>query len=115
MSERILAALRAGRQSWVALPAGGEVRIIRPPEADFGTLSRGVTVDHVCKYVDGWRNVTEATLLGADLGADDPVEFSADVWSTWVRDNTRAISTVAEALAAAVARHIEARQAASGN
>jgi hypothetical protein len=109
------AALLSARQSWVALPAGGSVRIRRPAEAEFGRFVGGVTVDHVCDFVDGWRDVTEATLLGASVGSEEAADFHPDVWRTWVRDRVDVIEVVARALGDAISAHLAARKAISGN
>lgn len=114
-ADRVLAALIAQRQVWVPLPGGGEVRVRRPAEAEFAKFTRGVAVDHVCEYVDGWRNVTEAVLLGDTVGADDAVDFSPELWSAWVRDNVPAIEAVAKAISEAIGKHIQSRKAAAGN
>lgn len=116
-STDLVSALRAARQSWLVLPglAPAEVRVLRPAEAEFGKFVSGVTVEHVCAYVDGWRNVTEATLLGATVGADDPVDFRADLWSEWVRDRIECIEAVAQHLSHQISAHLNQKRAASGN
>lgn len=112
----IRAALLSARQSWVALPDyGAEVRIVRPPEAQFGKFVNGIDVEHVCAHVDGWRKFTEATLLGASVGADDPVDFSPELWADWVRDRVDVIQLVARALADSISLHLREREAVSGN
>lgn len=114
-SNAIRAALLSARQSWVALPQGGEVRIVRPPEAEFGKFLSGIDVEHVCAYVDGWRAFTEATLLGASVGSEDVVEFTPALWADWVRDRVDAIQVVAKALGESISAHLKAREAVSGN
>lgn len=111
----LIASLLTARQSWVALPNGAQVRILRPDEAEFGKFVQGVTVDHVCEYVDGWRDVTEATLLGGAVGSEDAVPFSAALWRAWVRDNVDAVEVVAKAIGAAISAHIQTRKAIAGN
>jgi hypothetical protein len=113
----LIASLRSARHAWVELPgqAGAAVRILRPLEADFGRFVSGVTVEHVCAYVDGWRGFTEATIQGAAIGAEDPVEFSADLWAEWVRDRVDCVEVVAKAIGAAITSHLQARKAAAGN
>lgn len=116
-STDLVAALRAARQSWLPLPGcdGAEVRVLRPAEAEFGKFTGGVTADHVRAYVDGWRNVTEATLLGSALGADDPVDFSPQVWAEWVSDRATCIEAVAKHISAQISAHLQAKKAAAGN
>ncbi len=113
----LIAALRSARHSWLALPGcgGAEVRVLRPAEAEFGRFVAGVTVDHVCAYVDGWRNVTEATIQGASVGSEDPVDFSAELWAEWVRDRVDCVEAVAKHISQQISAHLQVRQAISGN
>lgn len=112
---RLLALIRQQRQQWLELQPGLRVRFSRPPEADMGALAAGVTVEHVCRYVDGWEGFTEATLLGAAVGSSDPLDFSAALWAEYVRDRARYIAVVAEAIAAAVQAHLAQSEAAAKN
>lgn len=116
-SSDLVAALRAARQSWLPLPGcnGAEVRVLRPAEAEFGKLVGGVSAEHVCTYVDGWRNVTEATLLGDAIGAEDPVDFSPALWAEWVRDRVECIEAVAKHIAQQISSHLQAKKAITGN
>lgn len=116
-STDLVAALRAARQSWLPLPGcqGAEVRVLRPAEAEFGKFVGGVSAEHVCTYVDGWRNVTEATLLGESIGAEDPVEFSQPLWAEWVRDRVECIEAVAKHISAQISSHLQAKKAITGN
>lgn len=113
----LIASLRSARQSWVELPGhpGAAVRILRPLEAEFGRFVAGVTVEHVCSHVDGWRGFTEATIQGAAIGAEDAVEFDAALWAEWVRDRVECVEAVAKAIGAAITAHLQARKAAAGN
>ena len=113
----LIAAMRTARHSWVDMPGhpGAAVRIVRPLEAEFGRFVAGVTVEHVCAYVDGWRGFTEATIQGAAVGAEDAVDFSADLWAEWVRDRVDCVEVVAKAISAAITAHLQARKAAAGN
>ena len=113
----LIAALRSARQSWVALPGhpGAEVRVLRPLEAEFGKFLGGVTADHVCAYVDGWRGVTEATIQGAAVGAEDAVDFSAELWAEWVCDRVDCVKAVAQHISGQISAHLKARKAVSGN
>lgn len=113
----LIAALRSARHSWVEMPGhpGAAVRILRPLEAEFGRFVAGVTVEHACTYVDGWRGFTEATIQGAAVGAEDPVEFNADLWAEWVRDRVECVEAVCKAISQAITAHLQARKAAAGN
>lgn len=113
----LIAALRSARHVWVDLPGypGAAVRVLRPVEAEFGRFVAGVTVEHVCAHVDGWRGFSEATIQGAAVGAEDPVEFNADLWAEWVRDRVQCVETVAKAIGQAITSHLQTRQATAGN
>lgn len=113
----LIAALRSARHSWVDMPGypGAAVRVLRPLEADFGRFVAGVTVDHVCTYVDGWRGFTEATIQGAAVGAEDAVDFDAALWAEWVRDRVDCVETVAKKISQVITDHLQARKAAAGN
>lgn len=114
-TQRVLEALRKQRLHWVDLGDGLRVQFRRPLEAEMRLLRAGVQVEHVCEYVQAWEGFTEATLLGDAVGASDPVEFSPELWAEYVRDNLQAVAKVAEAIAAAVQTHIEAKVAAAKN
>lgn len=117
----LIAALRSARQSWVDLagiprmPSGAKVRILRPNESEFGRFIGGVTVDHVCEYVDGWQAFTEATIQGAAIGAEDAIDFSPALWREWVTDNVDCVEVIAKALSKSIGDHLKTRKAVSGN
>lgn len=122
MSARIIAALRAARQSWVELEPGKRVQIIRPPEAalhEFSALAGENHVDRmlrcVVKYVTGWEGITEADLLGAALAPADVVPFESALWATVVADRMDWIRVVMSALVESINAHDGARQAAEKN
>jgi hypothetical protein len=113
----LIAALRSARHVWVDLPGctGAAVRILRPLEAEFGRFVAGITVDHVCTYVDAWRGFTEATIQGEAVGAEDAVPFDADLWAEWVRDRVPCVEVVAQAIGKAITDHLQNRKATAGN
>jgi len=113
----LIAALRTARHSWIELPghAGAAVRVLRPLEAEFGGFVAGVTVDHVCSYVDEWRGFTEATIQGSAVGAEDPVSFHSGLWAEWVRDRVDCVEVVAKGISQLISGHLQARKAATGN
>lgn len=114
-TQRVLNALRKQRLHWVELGDGLRVQFRRPLEAEMRLLRSGVQVEHVCEYVQGWEGFTEATLLGEALGASDAVAFDADLWAEYVRDHLVIVAKVAEAIAASVQAHLEAKDAAAKN
>lgn len=120
-SRLALKRLREQRLHWFELPAdavgepGLAVRFRRPLEAEMHRFVAGVTVEHVCEYVTEWRGFSEATLLGAAVGASDAIEFDRELWAEWVRDKSDVCAAVAKALAQTMQQHLEARQAAAKN
>lgn len=122
MSARIIAALRAARQTWVELAPGKRVQIIRPAEAnlhEFRLQGAENSVERmlrcVVKYVTGWEGFTEADLLGAALAPADPVAFDAALWATVVADHVDWVSTIMGALVDAINAHEAAKEAAQKN
>lgn len=113
----LIARLQEQRRQWVELaPGGPRVRFLRPLETDFGGFRLGVTVDHVCEYVDGWEGITEAVILGSAQGsADVPVPFAPDLWAALLRDRMDWVAPVARAIAEAISAHLKAKDTASGN
>lgn len=111
----LIARLIEQRRRWVDLPGGVRVRFARPLETDFARFRGGITVEHVCEYVDGWAGVTEATMLGASVGASDAVPFGPDLWRALVRDRMDWVPPVAQAIAESITAHLAAKDAAAGN
>lgn len=121
MTSLVLKQLREQRRHWVEVLPGGdgrparEVCFRRPLEAELHRFTGGVSVDHVCEYVEGWRGFTEADLLGSAIGASDAVDFDAELWSAWVRDNVAVVRKVAEAIAEQIALHLKRTEDAAKN
>ena len=115
-AERLLTTLRAQRLHWVQVQPGIDVQFRRPLEAELGRFAEGgVTVEHVCDFVTGWRGVTESTLLGATVGSSDAAEFTAELWSEFVRDRLDVVRSVAAAIAEAVSAHLASKAAIAKN
>lgn len=120
---RIVEQLLAQRKRWLDIAPGQRVQIIRPPETDIGGLfvgsgkQRTMVMDlaQVIKYTVGWDGVTEASLLGAAIGASDPVPFSSDVWAVVVADRTDWVQTISAALLTDVLAHFEKKAQAEKN
>ena len=109
-ASQLLARLRERREIEVQVGAGKKVTILRPREAEFsefvgtdGKMFAGV--EHVRKYVVGWDGITEADLLGPELGASDPAPFSRELWEEVVSDKLAWLKPVAVALLKAIADH----------
>jgi hypothetical protein len=115
--DQLLAAALAQRAQWVDLGAGKRVRVRRPSEWDTrGLLQRdadgkvsGIAADlpEVKRFVVGWEGFKECDLIAS--GADDPVDFHADLWAVYVEDDRKVLATVAQAIIDAVIAHETAR------
>lgn len=113
---QLIARVVEQRRGWADVEPGVRIRFVRPPETDFGRLRVGVTVEHVCEYVDGWEGVNEAVLFGARQGsAEVTVDFDAGLWAVVARDRAQWVAAVANAIAAAVGAHLEAKAATAKN
>ena len=123
MSQIVINKLRAARQSWVELEPGKRVQIIRPPESEIGDFLRDdagfrsmvAELSQVQKYVGGWEGITEVDLLGAAVGASDPVPFAPELWNEIVADRGDWIKLVAAGLLDAIVKHFEKKAAAAKN
>lgn len=111
----LIAQMDAQRQQWVELEPGKRVRFQRPLETEFYRFRLGVTVDHICEYVNGWEGYTEADLLGAAIGSSDDVEFDSALWARLARDRSEYIAPVARAIADAITAHLAAKDSAAKN
>ena len=111
----LIGKLRAQRESWHDLGDGKRVRIRRPVESEFGTLLRGILLEHVQKYVVDWEGITEADLLGPAVGASDPVPFSPEVWAEVISDKAEWVGSIAGRIAEVVSEYLDKRKAAQGN
>jgi hypothetical protein len=110
--DRVLAGLEADALQWVPLgppEQGRRVSFTRPEEADFFDFREGVTVEHVCQYVNGWEGFSEATLRGAAIGASDPLPFDARLWRRYARNRSDEASVVARAIADAIKQRVKER------
>jgi hypothetical protein len=115
MSESLIARMDAQRTHWAELPEGKRVQFRRPLETEFGAYRGGVTVEHVAECACGWSGFTEADLLGAAIGSDEPVQFNAALWSRVMRDRVDFMQPVAQAIAKAIGDHLLAKDAAAKN
>ena len=114
--EQILQRRLEQQCEWVPLAGGIRVRVRRPYPTDLAVFLGGsITAEQVVKCVEAWEHVTEATLLGAAVGSEDPVEFNRELWADYVRDNPDAYVAVAKALAEGVAKAAERLKGLQGN
>lgn len=109
----LIVKIRQRREQKVELEPGRTLTILRPPEADFFSLSRSLGVDACVKYATGWEGFTEADVLPS--GGGDPVEFHADLWREVVSDRLDWLAKVQNAIVESVNRRTEERKAAAGN
>ena len=119
-SEQLIRQLREKRMSWVDLPDGKAVRIIRPPEREiFINLYKGTSVlvgfDEACRYTVDWRGFTEADVLGAAVGAADAVPFTPELWTALAADNTQWAQAVQQALLDVAMAYLQTTQADAKN
>lgn len=103
----LLARAAAQREHWADLGNGKRLRFLRPVEVEMPALLNGVTVEHVIGCANGWEGFTEADLLGAAVGASDPLPFHVDLWSAVVRDNAAYVAAVSQAIADAVTEYLK--------
>lgn len=88
-AQGLLARMRSQRETWS--PVGAfEVLLRRPLDAelaDFAGAEKLKAVAVVTKYTVAWRKVTEATLLGAAVGADIEVAYTPELWAEYLGDH----------------------------
>jgi hypothetical protein len=128
-AERLIAAMRAQRLSWVVLEpakdgrAEKRVQITRPPESampDFlvktedGGYTLKAELRHVEAYTVGWEGITEADLVGP-AGSSDPAAFAPALWSVVVADKLAWLQAVATAILEAIVKHRESLEADAKN
>ena len=128
-AERLIAAMRAQRLSWVELeaaPEGGvakRVQITRPPETampDFvvktedGQYILKAEIRHVEAYTVGWEGFMESDLVGP-AGGSEPVAFTPDLWKMVVVDKMKWLQTVASAILESIIKHRESTEADAKN
>jgi|SRR5690606_23768721 len=121
----LLAQMRRNREQSVDLGDGKSVTFRRPPEAEMNALLQSepgsdkvtfsVDVEHVRKYVVGWKGFTEADLLGETVGSDTPVDFDRDLWDEMCSDRVVWVTKVARAILDSVVLFINSRADAAKN
>ena len=111
MAIDLVAKLREARRSRVEVRPGKWVSFLRPAETEMGPIiqRRALEFDDVYRYVCGWDGFTEADLLGPELGVQDPVPFSSDVFAEYARDNIYLVSAVGNAIADSVVAFLKKR------
>lgn len=121
----ILAKLREQRSWLVEVAPGKHIKLIRPTQleaqrhlvrpGDDGLVSFQCGFDDVVRFTVGWDGLTEADLLGATVGASDPVLFDADLWKEVAADKLGWINQLAEELLAKTIEHLKTLEENSKN
>lgn len=114
----LLARALAARESWVDVADGVALCVRRPPAAELATLVGGITAARAARCVVGWRGVTLGHVLGAAAADGEralPAPFSAELCEAALLDNVDWLQAAAEALAAVIVAHLDAREAARKN
>lgn len=111
--QTIIEKMRRQRQFRVDLGDGKSMTVLRPPEAEVASLGRGVTLDHIRRYVVAWDGIREADLMAG--GVEDAAEFHVELAVELLNDRAEWLGKVASGLIDAVNRRFEERKAALGN
>jgi hypothetical protein len=122
-AKELLAKLKARREKSVEVAEGKTVQFERPLEADFPSLlsftdGKGVwniTLEHVRKYVTGWKGITEADMIGSAIGSSDEEPFDPALWAEVVGDRFDWQQKVGQAILDSVVDHITERDKAAKN
>lgn len=111
--------IRARREAWLELdePPRRALKIRRLPESRMGMFLVGKRIDlqTSCDCVVGWRHVTEADLLGQEVGASDEQEFDADALRELLADDVELLGRVNDHIVSSVQRFLEDKAAAEKN
>ena len=111
----LIARLDEQRAVWVPLAEGRRVKLQRPLETELGAFAEGVGVDAVCQRATAWEGFTEATFLGASIGASDALPFDAALWARWVRDDAAEARKCLDALVRAITEYLAAKDTTEKN
>lgn len=114
-SRRTLELLQQQRRNWLEVEPGKKVRVVRPLAAQMGRFVVGVTVDHAAEFVDGWEGYSQADFLGSAVGTSDALDFDAELWGEYVRDNPHISAKVVTAIRDGLERKLKAIEDAKGN
>lgn len=109
----VIKAIHAQREVTVPLGDGKSVTIRRPPEGELWTLAGRIDLEHVCRYTVAWSGFHERDVI--DGGAEDELDFHADIFREVVVDRIDWVAKIADAIAKAVEAHSAKRKAAAGN
>lgn len=87
-ASRLLAQLRNGRRRTVEVEPGKTLIYLRPTEEQILQFAaRKVSaLDLARSGLQGWQGVTEADLLGPEIGSSDPAPFSPEIGAEVLAD-----------------------------
>lgn len=111
----LLDKLRAQREGAAEVAPGKVLTVRRPLAAHMPELRAGITPELVIRHVTAWSGVTEADLLGAAVGASDPVPFSPELMAEVVLDRPEWLDAVSLKLLSMVNAYFETRGATAKN
>lgn len=113
--QQLIAKLLAQRETTLELAPGKTVQVRRPAEAEMSELRRLTGVESACRFVVGWAGFTEADVLGAEIGANSPADFDAELWRHIVSDRVEWLEAVVLCIRGQVSQHIEQKAEAAKN
>mgnify|MGYP000010448999 CR=1 FL=1 len=111
-SRALVAACLLGLASAPADAAPKRIFLLRPLEEQALAMmhAKSVTIDDVCRHADGWEGITQADLLGPELGSqDEAVDFAPEIFSEFVRDRADLMAELVTRLAEAINAHFARR------
>jgi hypothetical protein len=113
----LVKAMRAQREAWLELRKVPEQKLLvrRPTESQYPKLRDGVPMEMCVSCIVGWEGVTEADLLGAAIGASDPVPFHPDVMNEALQDRTTWAVKVQNKIVEMVNAHFQQKDKAEKN
>lgn len=114
-AELLLQQYLAQLERWVDLGGGLRVCVHALRETELGQLRDRHVVEVVIDRAVRWEGFSAAVLLGAAIGASDPIDFDRPLWAEAVRRNADWVSKVADLLVAEAQALLQKRAAASGN
>lgn len=110
-AEQLIARALEQRDTWVDLGGGQRVRVRRPPAAEMFAFGRASKADLFLRCVVGWEGFTEASVLGAAVGASDPIPFDVELWLVLALDRMEWIGAVSQTVVDAITGHLKQQEA----
>lgn len=111
--------MRAQRESWLELdePPRRALCIRRMPEGRLGVLvlRKKLSLEELCECIVGWRNFTEADLLGSTVGSSDAAAFDPDACRELVSDDVELFVKVNEHLMSGIEAFLTQKAEATKN